>query len=1150
MPSHFVHLAVHSEYSLANGIVRLPDLIKQAVELEMPAVALTDLNNLYGLVKFNAQCLRNGVKPLFGVDVWVHNEDKVDEPFPLKLLVQNDEGYKNACVLISKSYQIGQDNDKPCVRKEWIYAHNTGLIALSSGMKGELGQALLSETPGETTKVLSEYRALFPDRFYIELQRTSKQYQEEYIGRALEAASRFQIPVVATNDVHFMKESDYDSHEARICIHQGRTVTDSRRVKEFTPQQYFRSADEMIELFKDIPTAIENTVEIAKRCTFELTTGINYLPDFPIPEGETDASHLRNETIRGMDRIKLRLSEENLAKWPEYLDRMDFELGIIDQMGFPGYFLIVADFIQWSKDNDIPVGPGRGSGAGSIVAYALGITDLDPLEYGLLFERFLNPERVSMPDFDVDFCIEGRERVIQYVSEKYGKEKVSQIITFGTMAAKAVVRDVGRVLSMPYGFVDSIAKLIPFDIGITLTEAMEKEEELRRRYETEDEVTQLIDLALSLEGCSRNVGKHAGGVVIGKSDLTDYNPLYCESNGASIVSQYDKDDLETVGLVKFDFLGLRTLTIVNEAIRSVNRKRLKNNLEAIDINELSTDDPKVYEYLSKGETTALFQLESPGMRAVIRDLEPDAFEEIIALLALYRPGPLGAGMEKTFCNRKHGREKLTYDHPILEPILNETYGGILYQEQVMQISQYMAGYSLGGADILRRAMGKKKVEEMNKQRALFLKGAQEREIDEAVATKVFNDMEYFAQYGFNKSHSAAYAVVTYQTAWLKTYYASDFLAACMSEEMINTDKVVILLNEAEKMGLTVMPPNINKCSFRFISVDDKTIIYGLGAVKGLGEAVIEHLIEIREQGGVYKNLFDLCQRIDVKKVNKRAFEALIKAGAFDDFGEHRASLMASIPVAMEAASQRAKSAEVGQNELFAVAAPQETVNELKHVDAWMKNDLLAFEKDTLGLYLSGHPIDIYLSELRQVASTELVDQTLTGNSKDVTLAGLIVAISHKPTKSGKKRVFVTLDDKSARMEVTFWEEQFERSREALIKDQVVIIKGQMKKGFNDDINVTGNEVYDLASIRQHLAKSLQLTLHASQVNPQFISELKHVLIGADNSKVGNCQVNISYESDSGVVDLNSSGSIRIIPNQNVLDSLVKLLGEENYSLNY
>jgi len=836
MPKTFVHLHLHSEYSLVNGMIRLPALIDQTRTNQMPAVALTDMGNLYGAVKFFNKCMAQGIKPIIGAEVYIENPDKVAQPYTTVLLVQDEVGYVNLSELLSRGFREGQAQGRPIIQKQWLEGKTDGLICLSGGIRGELGAAIVANRDNYREEIIQQYQQLFPERFYIEIQRVGRPYEEEYISEAAKLAAKFRIPLVATNDAHFMRETDFDAHEVRVCINEGRVLNDTRRVVHHTPQQYYKSSQEMIELFADIPSAIENTVLIAQRCNFVIRMGEYFLPDFPVPEGETIESHLRNESFAGLEVVLYRRFPEGPTPEvrAEYEARMEFELKIILEMGFPGYFLIVADFIQWAKENDVPVGPGRGSGAGSIVAYALKITDLDPIEHILLFERFLNPERVSMPDFDVDFCIEGRERVIDYVANKYGRDKVSQIITYGTMAAKGVIRDVGRVMGMSYGHVDGVAKLIPFDLGITLTKALEQEPELKDRYDNEEEITELIDMALKLEGLARNVGKHAGGVVISPTDLTDFTPLYCEHGSDQIVAQYDKDDLETVGLVKFDFLGLKTLTIIDWAVKAINAQRAGSGEELLDIAKLPLDDKPTYELLKEGLTTAVFQLESSGMKELIKNLQPDQFEDIVALVALYRPGPLGAGMEKVYCDRKHGKEPTKYAHEMLEPILNNTQGIILYQEQVMNIAQEMAGYSLGGADILRRAMGKKKPEEMAKQRAIFEEGASERNVPAEVAKEVFDLMEYFAAYGFNKSHSAAYALIAYQTAWLKAHYPSQFMAACMSADMENTDKVVILLNEANQMKLTVQHPDINLCQYQFVATDDKHIVYGLGAIKGIG----------------------------------------------------------------------------------------------------------------------------------------------------------------------------------------------------------------------------------------------------------------------------------------------------------------------------
>ena len=936
MPKTFVHLHVHSEYSLVNGMIRLPALVDQTRTNQMPAVALTDMGNLYGAVKFFNKCMSQGIKPIIGAEVYIENPDKVTQPYILVLLVQDETGYVNLSELLSRGFREGQAQGKPILQKEWLIGKTEGLICLSGGLRGELGAAIMAGRDNHKVDLLNEYQRFFPGRFYLEIQRVGRPHEEEYIAQAAQLAQQFQIPLVATNDAHFMQESDFDSHEVRVCINEGRVLNDTRRAKHHTPQQYYKNSQEMIELFADIPSAIENTLLVAQRCNFVIRMGEYFLPDFPVPAGETIESHLRNESFAGLEIVLQRRYPDGAPPEmrQEYIERMEFELNIIFEMGFPGYFLIVADFIQWAKENDVPVGPGRGSGAGSIVAYALKITDLDPIEHILLFERFLNPERVSMPDFDVDFCIEGRERVIDYVAKKYGREKVSQIITYGTMAAKGVIRDVGRVMGMSYGHVDGIAKLIPFDLGITLTKALEQEPDLKDRYDNEEEITELIDMALKLEGLARNVGKHAGGVVISPTNLTDFTPLYCEHGSEHIVSQYDKDDLETVGLVKFDFLGLKTLTIIDWAVKAINQTRIGTDQAPLDISQLPLDDKATYDILKAGQTTAVFQLESSGMKELIKNLQPDQFEDIVALVALYRPGPLGAGMEKVYCDRKHGKEPTIYAHPMLEPILNNTYGIILYQEQVMKIAQEMAGYSLGGADILRRAMGKKKPEEMAKQRAIFESGADERNVPTEVSKEVFDLMEYFAAYGFNKSHSAAYALIAYQTAWLKAHYPSHFIAACMSADMENTDKVVILLHEANEMGLTVQHPDINLCEFQFYAKDDTHIVYGLGAIKGIGRPVIENIIAARDAGGPFKDLYDLCARVDVKRVNRRALEALVKAGALDELGVHRASLVESIGLALEAAQQQAKSVLSGQNDMFGISAPVETVKNYQNVPEW------------------------------------------------------------------------------------------------------------------------------------------------------------------------------------------------------------------------
>ncbi|MCH2191958.1 MAG: DNA polymerase III subunit alpha [Gammaproteobacteria bacterium] len=1152
MQRSFVHLHLHSEYSLVNGMIRLPALVDQTLQYQMPACALTDMGNLYGAVKFFNKCSAQGIKPIIGAEVYLENPDKVTQPYILVLLVQDSAGYVHLSQLLSRGYREGQAHGRPVLKKEWLEGKTDGLICLSGGLRGELGAAIMAGREKHTQELLAWYARLFPERFFIEIQRIGRPYEEEYIAVAATLASTTSTPLVATNAAHFMQEKDFEAHEVRVCINEGRVLNDPRRIKHHTRQQYYKSAEQMIELFSDLPSAIDNTILIAQRCNFVMRMGEYFLPDFPVPDGETIESHLRNESFRGLEVCIARRFPDGVTPEvrKEYEDRMEFELGIINEMGFPGYFLIVADFIQWAKENDVPVGPGRGSGAGSIVAYALKITDLDPIEHVLLFERFLNPERVSMPDFDVDFCIEGRERVIDYVARKYGRDKVSQIITYGTMAAKGVVRDVGRVLGMSYGHVDGIAKLIPFDLGITLTKALEQEPELKDRYDNEEEITALVDMALKLEGLARNVGKHAGGVVIAPTDLTDFTPLYCEHGSEQIVAQYDKDDLETVGLVKFDFLGLKTLTIIDWAVKSINGFRDKAGQTLLDIAKLPLDDPKTYRILTEGQTTAIFQLESSGMKELIKNLKPSEFEDIVALVALYRPGPLGAGMEKLYCDRKHGRQSTTYAHEMLEPILNNTYGIILYQEQVMNIAQEMAGYSLGGADILRRAMGKKKPEEMAKQRAIFEKGADERQVPAEVAKEVFDLMEYFAAYGFNKSHSAAYALVAYQTAWLKAHYPSQFMAACMSADMENTDKVVILLNEADEMGLNVQHPDINQCQYQFRAIDEKTIVYGLGAIKGIGRPVIENIIEAREQGGAFIDLYDLCARVDIKRVNRRALEALIRAGALDDLGVHRASLIESIELALQAANQQAKSAASGQNDIFGISAPEETVKTYQNVAEWKKEELLQKEKDTLGLYLSGHPIDIYIDELNQFTSNRLVDIDVERGrgKKSVTLAGLVMGVRTMNTKSGSRMAFLQLDDKTARVEVGVFGELYDQRKDMIHKDKVLVVKGKASYDhFSGGVRLSADELFDIETARSQLARHMKIRLSHEQLTEYKVQELREIL---KPNQEGQCGVGFEYRGETGICQLEVDHQWRVIPTKVMLDQLDKLIGLPQIRLIY
>jgi DNA polymerase-3 subunit alpha len=1146
MSDRFVHLRLHSEFSMIDGIVRIKPLMKSLVDFKMPAVALTDRTNLFAAIKFYNAAVSNGIKPIIGCDVEVVNDNSDSAPHTLVLLCQSAKGYNNLTNLVSKAYTDGQEQGKPLVTREWVRDYSEGLIALSGAKFGDIGDALLNDDLERVNQCAQFWQQCFPERFYIELQRTGREDDTRYNDSALKLAHDLGLPVVATNDVRFVNKQDFEAHEARICIHDGYTLEDPRRPHHYSEQQYLRSSQEMIELFADVPEAIENTIEIAKRCNVQLQLGKNYLPNFPIPEGMTVEEYLSYTSQQGLnERLNVLFADklDNLDELRKpYDERLKVELDVINSMGFPGYFLIVADFIQWGKDNAIPVGPGRGSGAGSLVAYALKITDLDPLEYELLFERFLNPERVSMPDFDVDFCMEGRDRVIDYVAEKYGRRSVSQIITFGTMAAKAVVRDVGRVLGHPYGFVDKIAKLIPFEIGITLLKALEQEEELNKLYEEDGEVKELINLALKLEGITRNAGKHAGGVVIAPSELTDFTAIYCESGSQQIVSQFDKDDVEAAGLVKFDFLGLRTLTIIDWALQTVNKKLAHEGKEKIDISLIPTDDVASFDLLKSCQTTAVFQLESRGMKDLIKRLQPDCFEDIIALVALFRPGPLQSGMVDDFIDRKHGRAKVEYPHPDLEPILKPTYGVILYQEQVMQIAQVLANYTLGAADLLRRAMGKKKPEEMAKQRTIFTEGAVARGVEEQTATYIFDLMEKFAGYGFNKSHSAAYALVAYQTAWLKAHYPAAFMASVMSSDMDNTDKVVTFIEECREMKMTVTPPCINRSQYKFTVATNDEIIYGLGAIKGVGENAIDSIVTVRNQGGSFKDLFDFCQRVDGRKVNRRVLEALIKSGAFDEWQVERAVLFASIDKALKLAEQQSANQQTGQHDLFTLMAEESSDEHYVNCVPWNLLTRLRGEKETLGLYLTGHPVDQYKAEISKY--TNKVIAKLNPNiEKKVTVYGLILGVRRIITKRGKKMAIITLDDATGRLDVACFSELLERAQHLLLKDEVIVIDGEVDHDdFNGGIRMVANEIFSVEQARQHYAKHVSLSLNANQ--SQLLDELEPLL----KNHTGTTPVIINYTNKSATAKIALGKQWQVNPSQELLDSLAKLF--DNIEVTY
>lgn len=1225
MTNSFVHLRNHTEYSVSDSLIRIDKLIAKAVEYKMPALAITDLNNLYGLVKFYKKCLSNKIKPITGCEVDILDdieELNLNNTSRLVLLTQNQVGYKNLIKLISKSYlnRVNISNNKVLIKKSWLFDSSSenlseGLIVLSAGLDGDIANLLLNNNidNNKVKNILNNYLKVFNNRFYLEINRTNNEFnniaslEEQYINLILPIAEELGIPVVATNKTVFLDKSDFEAHEARVCINQGDILSNPNRPKLYSSEQYFKSSDEIIQLFADIPSAIENTIEISKRCTVELELGKTYLPDFPTEDNLSVEQYLEKLSQEGLNkRLEIILAEkfsdktnndpnnnQNSNKKSEYIKklntRLQIELDVINKMGFPGYFLIVADFIDWAKNNGVPVGPGRGSGAGSLVAYALGITNLNPLDYDLLFERFLNPERVSMPDFDIDFCMDGRDRVIEYVANKYGKDAVSQIITFGTMAAKAVVRDVGRVLNHSYGYVDKIAKLIPFEIGMTLDKALEQEPQLANLYEEEDEVKEIIDLAKKLEGITRNVGKHAGGVVIAPGALTNFTAIYCEGSGSGIVSQFDKDDIETIGLVKFDFLGLRTLTIINWALQAINSNQYylsQENFNKLDIDLIKIDDSRTFDLLKACKTTAVFQLESSGMKDLIKRLQPDCFEDIVALVALFRPGPLQSGMVDDFIDRKHGRSEIEYPHPDLEPILKPTYGVILYQEQVMQIAQVLAGYSLGAADLLRRAMGKKKPEEMAKQREIFVTGALKNNIEEKTATYIFDLMEKFAGYGFNKSHSAAYALVSYQTAYLKTHYKEAFMAAVLSSDMDNTDKIVNFYEDAISLNIKILKPDVNTCFYKFVCNDKLEILYGLGAIKGLGQAAIELIIAEREANGVYKDIFDFCLRLDLRKVNKRALEALIKSGAMDNLGYKQYSWQKNIELkninfkkyiniirtdlynhienAIKYSEQADKNAQSGQNDLFGFGSNSDDnintdilannisstwdVNKIKAVSKWSLRELLQGERDTLGIFLSGHPLDEYKQELKQLSISSI--KSLKAGRNHVVIAGVIIAIRRVKTRSGDRLFIVTLDDKQSRLDLVLFGSDAERYLELLKKDKVVVATGKVSEDqFTGGIRMQANVLMDMEQAKIAKTNAIRIILSKDLLEQQnnLLTTLSKTL---EEYTPGNCKLFIEYKTDGGRAVILPDKKWKITLSQKLLDKLYSVISDGNIKLHY
>ncbi len=1143
----FIHLRTHTEFSVVDGMLRIAEVTAAARDDGQPALAITDLNNLFGAVQFYQACRGQGIKPILGADLWMEPEGGEKQPSRLLLLVQNERGYLNLCELLARAWTGNAQRTQAWVKWDWLSALAEGLICLSGAEGGIVGQALLAADRPRATAAAQRLAATFVGRFYLELQRAGLPNQELHLRRAVALAAELQLPVVATHPVQFLEREDFEAHEARVCIAEGETLANPRRIKRFGTEQHFKTRAQMATLFADVPSALANSVHIAQRCNLVLTLGKAQLPNFPIPEGSTLEGYFRKVSVEGLEARLATLypdEPERDRQRPRYAERLEFEIRTILQMGFPGYFLIVGDFIKWALNNGCPVGPGRGSGAGSLVAYALFITGLDPLHYDLLFERFLNPERVSMPDFDIDFCQANRERVIDYVKDKYGRDAVSQIATFGTMAAKAALRDVGRVLGMGYGHVDSIAKLIPAPPGkqVTLARvpaepdpsliyARKEAPELEQREAAEEEVAELLALAMRVEGLVRNVGMHAGGVLIAPGKITDFCPLYQQPGSSSAVSQFAKDDVEAIGLVKFDFLGLATLTVLELAKTMVRARRPR--FADLDYDKLPLDDPKVYKLFSDALTESVFQFESRGMQAMLREARPNRIEDLIALNAMFRPGPIEN--IPMFCARKNGKEPIAYPHPLLEPVLSETYGVMVYQEQVMQAAQVLGGYSLGSADMLRRAMGKKKPEEMAQQRQVFRDGAALKNIGAAKADEVFDLMEKFAGYGFNKSHAAAYSVLAYHTAWLKVHCPAEFYAATMTVEMDNTDKLKVLIQDAKLFGVSFDAPDINNGTHRFEPIEDRRVRYGLGAIKGTGQGAIEAIVAAREGtretgGAPFRSLFDFCARVDRQRINKRVVEALIKAGAFDKLHADRARALASVALALEWADTQA--AHVDQAGLFDfgdshAASTQEPA--LLAAEPWDVKQRLTQEKTAIGYCLSGHLFEQGEAEIRQFCKTTIAG--LSDSREPQLVAGIASELRMVNGQRGRSMIF-KLDDSTEVIEAVIHEELLESCRELMREDELLVLQGRVQLDrFSGGLRVTVQQAWGLPGARARFGRYLQVPLNG--VPPPVADVLRHWPARTRRTDQGEqcigLPVRLRVQRDGAVADIDLGDEARFWP---------------------
>ena len=1143
MKSSFAHLRVSSEYSIFKGLLSVEKLVEKAKSFGMPAIALTDHSNMFGLVKFFKKCEKEGIKPISGSTLNIARSSE-DRPYEFLCLAKNIDGHKNLMHGLSKA---SRNQSKSILYDDFLNICND-IFVITGSENSEIFSLILNDKENEAVELIEKYKADFKNNFVIEIQNTGKESHKIFMASILPIASRLSIPVIATNDVLFGDREDFEIHETKVCINSGKTLNDPNREKIYSEEQYFKSQDEMQDLFGDFPDVLSNTLEIAKQCNLSIEPDGYFLPEYPVPDGQDFDTHLKSLVEESLDNLIAKFDNDKVE---EYKVRVKYELDQIKTMGFSSYFLIVYDFIKWSKNNDVPVGPGRGSGAGSLVAFCLGITALDPIKHGLLFERFLNPERISMPDFDIDFCMEKRDKVIEYVSSKYGKDAVSQIVTFGTMAARGVVRDVTRALGKPYSLGDRISKMIPFEIGMTLEKAISRQPVLKQAIKDDDEVQEIMNLSFKLEGGIRNIGKHAGGVVIAPGSLSDFSPIYFDSDTSSVLTQFDKDDVEKIGLVKFDFLGLRTLTIIDKAIKSINDDLASRNKDQLDISNIDLNDSKVFELLSAGKTTAVFQLESPGMKDLIKRLKPTKFEEIVALLALFRPGPLDSGMHDEFVNRKNGKVPVTYPHKLLEPVLSETYGVILYQEQVMESARVLAGYSLGQADILRRAMGKKQVEEMDKQRTIFVNGCKDNNIKEDLANKIFNLIETFAGYGFNKSHSAAYALLSFQTAYLKTYYPEYFMAAVLSSAQGNTDKISSIIKECKDMNISVLSPNILTSGTNFFVNPKKQIEYGLTSLKGVAESFIYHLSEIREKH-TFNNLLDFSKKVNVKLGGKKSLESLSKAGAFDSICDSRSIALACIPDMLKEGDKKA-SDELFAGDLFSnVEEDFNPYDQYKDVNPLNFSQKLKYEKEALGFYISGHPVEAIKDDIKDLRSHKISD--IDANTSSATIVGLVNSTRQIKDSKNKPITFVNFDDESGSMDGIILSDLYEEKYGIIQEDTILRFYGSVEvddyRSRETNSTMYRMRVKSINAVESDLVDSKKdLLIICDTVSGDSLQEIKLKLNKIDpdfwggESKV---KLKILKDSTEALISLNDNFMIDL--NSENLDNLRSIFGDNKIKL--